>query len=47
MGLTNSVQPYWRLAIIDIQMMPRSSCHHRERVLEDGWILELIARSLL
>src|ERR1019366_10519304 len=28
-GLTKSVQPYWRLAIIDMQMMPTISCHHR------------------
>src|ERR1035437_3078842 len=28
-GLTNSVQPYWRFAIIDMQTMPTTSCHHR------------------
>ena len=27
-GLTNSVQPYCRLAIITMQMMPKMSCHH-------------------
>ena len=28
-GLTKSVQPYWRLAIIDMQTMPTSSCPQR------------------
>src|ERR1035437_2579606 len=28
-GLTNNVHPYWRLAIIDMQMMPTISCHQR------------------
>ncbi len=28
-GATNSVQPYCRLAIIDMQMMPTTSCTHR------------------
>src|ERR671930_563175 len=28
-GLTNSVQPYCRLAIITMQMMPNTSCIHR------------------
>src|ERR1035437_706240 len=28
-GLTNSVHPYWRFAIIDMQTMPTTSCHHR------------------
>src|SRR5947209_1876049 len=28
MGLTNSVQPYCRLAIITMQTMPKTSCHH-------------------
>src|SRR4029077_8193345 len=28
-GLTNRVQPYCRLAIITMQMMPKSSCPHR------------------
>src|SRR5262245_14665412 len=28
-GVTNSVQPYCRLAIITMQMTPKISCHHR------------------
>src|ERR1700720_1673344 len=28
-GKTNSVQPYWRLAIITMQAMPKASCHQR------------------
>src|SRR5512135_778612 len=28
-GCTNSVQPYWRLAIITMQMMPTTSWNHR------------------
>src|SRR3979409_2359273 len=28
MGLTKSVQPYCRLAIITMQTMPKTSCHH-------------------
>src|SRR5437016_5147012 len=28
-GSTNKVQPYWRLAIIVMQTMPRKSCPHR------------------
>src|SRR6476646_10221788 len=28
-GRTNSVQPYCRLAIITMQMMPKTSCAHR------------------
>src|SRR5882672_2126646 len=31
-GLTNKVHPYCRLAIIDMQMMPISSCHQRPAV---------------
>src|SRR4029077_8584556 len=28
-GFTNSVQPYWRFAIIAMQTMPMKSCSHR------------------
>ena len=28
-GLTKRVQPYWRLAIIDMQITPMVSCTHR------------------
>src|SRR5690349_14176166 len=28
-GVTNRVHPYWRLAIIDMQMMPMISCTQR------------------
>ncbi len=31
-GLTNRVQPYWRLAIIDMHSTPMSSCVQRPRV---------------
>src|SRR5437588_261974 len=31
MGLTNSVQPYCRLAFITMQMMPTVNCTHRLR----------------
>src|SRR5215813_3945520 len=34
-GLTNSVQPYCRLAIITMQMMPKISCP--QRVPSDAW----------
>ena len=30
-GLTNSVHPYWRFAIIDMHSTPTNSCHHRPR----------------
>src|SRR5438105_3057485 len=32
-GVTNRVQPYWRLAIIDMQTMPNSSWSHRLELL--------------
>jgi hypothetical protein len=31
MGIVNRVQPYCRLAIITMQMMPTTSCAHRVR----------------
>jgi hypothetical protein len=32
MGSTKRFQPYCRLAIITMQMMPKMSCHHRDVV---------------
>src|SRR5438876_2361825 len=36
MGSTKRVQPYWRLATIDMEMTPRKSCHQRPRVPESS-----------
>jgi len=33
-GLTNSVHPYCRFAIIDMHSTPTTSCHHRPRDAE-------------
>src|SRR5215470_15967854 len=33
-GLTKSVQPYCRLAIIVMQMMPKTSCHQRPGIAD-------------
>src|ERR1051326_1787214 len=47
MGLTKSVQPYCRLAIIDMQMTPRLSCHQRPRRIETAFSPAIEAASVM
>src|SRR5689334_1657073 len=47
MGFTKSVQPYCRLAIIDMQTMPRLSCHQRPSRSETALSAEIDAASVM
>src|SRR5215472_12113764 len=50
MGLTNSVQPYCRLAIITMQMMPKISCPQRvasDAVARVGTVVAVVVDILL
>src|SRR5689334_21302658 len=46
MGLTKSVQPYCRLAIIDMQMIPSDSCHHRPNRMDGASSRAIVAASV-
>src|SRR5437764_6941817 len=46
-GLTNKVQPYCRLAIIDMQTTPRLSCHQRPSRIATALSLEIDAASVM
>src|SRR4051812_39526383 len=47
MGFTKSVQPYWRFAIIDMQMTPRLSCHQRPNRIATTLSEEIETASLI